>query len=155
MNLGRKSLDQCKICLMTLPMPSFFTKSSLLGSTFVCVCLCVFQSNFVPSNNIREIMVWTSVIFPQNQFEHIASTIFSERPALCFMCGHQHLLERLTRQWPEGRTVSVESNRLQGLSWMEGLVTKGTLDLKYFTDGTGFQAVSYSYTSGIQEQCVF
>ena len=49
----------------------------------VCLSLCVFQSSFVLSNNVREIIVWCQLYFPQtspNTF-HLQS---SERPALSF-----------------------------------------------------------------------
>lgn len=50
--------------------------------------------------------------------------------------------------------MSVESKSLQGLSWREGLETKGICVFKYFTSGIEFLSLSYPYIAGIQEQCV-
>ena len=62
----------------------------------VCLSLCVFQSSFVLRNNVREITVLISVIFPPNQSKYIPSTIFREAGSLFYVTVTSTLVERLT-----------------------------------------------------------
>lgn len=162
MDLWRKSLDQPQVYLMTLALPSFFQRAvfwvpSLCVCVSVCLCvyisLCTIQSSLVKQQYQGNHGLDVSYISPKPVWTH-PSAIFLERPALCFMYGHQYLAQKAKQQWPEGSTGSVESNRLQGLSWMKGLVTKETLDLKCFIDSIRLLGLSDSYASGIQDQCV-
>ena len=85
----------CVVCLSLCVFQSRVQPVCVWGG-MVCLSLCVFQSSFVLRNNVREITVLISVIFPPNQSKYIPSTIFREAGSLFYVTVTSTLVERLT-----------------------------------------------------------